>query len=113
MALQYHFTCEFNVATECQENEVMFLRTEVQLELQDGPQNNTIVNYLDAHFTVRSTAHLLFPFQTGGKPKKRSGLQRFIWGGGAEQESCPASRAPSPSYLLELFHGLKVQPLFF
>ena len=102
------------MATECQEDEGMFLRTEVQLELQDGPQNNTIVNYLDVHFTVRSTAHLLFPFQTSGKPKKCSGLQRFIMvGGGAEQESCPASRAPSPSYLLELFHGLKVQPLFF
>lgn len=28
VALRCHFTCEFNVVTECQENEVMFLRTE-------------------------------------------------------------------------------------
>lgn len=115
VALRCHFTCEFNVVTECQENEAMFLRTEVQLGLQDGPRNNTTVNYLDVYFTIRSTAHCYFHFRTVENQWKTKEMFWFaeVHLGGSEQEFCPASADPCPSYLLELFHSLKVQPLLF
>lgn len=115
VALRCHFTCEFNVVTECQENEAMFLRTEVQLELQDGPRNNTTVNYLDAHFTVRSNAHLLFPFQTSGKPveNQRNVLVcRGSSGGDLNKNSAQPQRTHAPLTSLNSFTVLKYSLCF-